>query len=414
MKRTALLLGVAFGVRLLCGIWLGHFQHPKLWEFEEMANNLLAGHGLIRHQMGAPYYAYVLPVYPLFTAGVYALTNHSRAAILLIQCLISALAVVQVKTIGELVFEDSRISTLGAWLVAFHPPLILFATLLHSLTLDVFALLWVLWAWLRLLRTTHVPETFHAGAASGFALLSRGTALAFLAWAAAVTAWVLRHQAVRRLRVLAIVALVSGAVVLPWLIRNKRVLHRFPVLITTTGQSLWQGNNPNSSGSGYLQDGRSALDTLPQRFLDQLKGLDESGQDRLFREEAQRFIREHPWQALGLYVKKLKIFWWAGPQTGLKYPRSYRIAYGIYYAGIVFLAGIGLWQWRFRLRQPAGALLIGFAVSISLLQSVYYVEGRHRWGVEPALLLIAAAGLVSYFHRSKPTPGVPSWAPAHS
>lgn len=401
MKRILLLLGVAFGVRLIFGIWLGHFQHPQLWEFEEMANNLLAGRGLIRHQMGTPYYAYVLPVYPLFTAGVYAVTAHSRAAVLLIQCLIGAFAVIQVKAIGDLVFEDTRVSTLGAWLTALHPPLILFSTRLHSLTLDVFALLWVLWAWLRLLRAPRAREAFHAGVAGGFALLSRGTALAFLAWAAAVTAWVLRHQALRRIQVLAVVALVSGAAVLPWLIRNAIVLHRFPVLITTTGQSLWQGNNPNSSGSGYLPDGRSALDTLPQHALQKLKDLDESGQDRLFRDEAVRFIHEHPGQAFGLYLRKLRIFWWAGPQTGLKYPRHYRVFYGIYYTVIVALASIGLWRRRLFLRRPPYLLLIGLAVSVSLLQSMYYVEGRHRWGIEPVLLLLAAAGFLECLNKAR-------------
>ena len=401
MKRVFVLLAAAFGVRLLCGIWLGHFQHPQLWEFEEMADNLLAGRGLIRHQMGAPYYAYVLPVYPLFTAGVYALTAHSHTAVLLIQCLIGAFAAIQIKAIGELVFEDSRVSMPGAWLTALHPPLILFATRFHSLTLDVFALLWVLWAWLLLLRAPRAREALHAGIAGGFALLSRGTALAFLGWAAVVTAWVLRHQALRRIKILAVVALVSGAVVLPWLVRNAVVLHRFPVLITTTGQSLWQGNNPNSSGSGYLPDGRSALDTLPQSFLQKLKDLDESGQDRLFRDEALKFIREHPKQALGLYLKKLRLFWWAGPQTGLKYPHHYRVLYGVYYAVIAALAGIGLWRWRLRLCQAPGLLLIGFGVSISLLQSVYYVEGRHRWGIEPVLLLLAAAGLLEFLNKTR-------------
>ena len=394
MKRTVALLGVAFGVRLLCGIWLGHFQNPQLWEFEEMADNLLAGQGLIRHQMGVPYYAYVLPVYPLFTAGVYAVTAHSHAAVLLIQCLIGAFVAIQVRVIGALVFEDSRVSTLGAWLVALHPPMILFATRLHSLTLDVFALLWVLWAWLRLLRTPRAAEALQAGAAGGFALLSRGTALAFLAWAAAVTAWVLRHQVLRRIQVLAVAALVSTAFVLPWLIRNAIVLHRFPVFITTTGQSLWQGNNPQASGSAYLPDGRAVLSTLPPQVLQRLPHLDELGQSRLFQEEAWRFIREHPLRAFGLYLEKLRIFWWRGSQTGLKYPRSYRVTYGIYYTVVLILAGIGLWRWRLRLCCPKGVLLIGFAVSISLLQSAYYVEGRHRWGVEPVLLLLAAAGLI--------------------
>ena len=401
MKGAGRLFLAAFGVRLLCGLALGSFHHPEVWEFEGIANSLLAGQGFVRHHMGAPYHAYVLPVYPLFCAGLYALTGHSQVVVLLIQCLIGAFAAVQVKAIGNLVFQDPKIAILGAWLTAFHPPLILFATRLHSLTLDLFALLWTLWAWLRLVRSPRLPESLHAGLAGGFALLSRGTAVAFLAWAAAVAGWVLRRRPRKILRVLGLVVLVSGAIVAPWLVRNARVLHHFPVLITTDGQSLWQGNNLQASGSAYLADGRTGLETLPPRLMRRLPELDELGQRRLFQEEAGRCIREHPLHAFKLYLTKLKLFWWAGPQTGLKYPRSYLLTYLTYYTGVLVLAGMGLWRWRFRLVNPAGMLLIGFPVSVSLLQSMYYVEGRHRWGVEPVLLLLAAAGWMECLNRGR-------------
>lgn len=401
MKGAGRLFLAAFGVRLLCGLVLGSFHHPEVWEFERIANKLLAGQGFVLKHMGAPYYAYVLPVYPLFCAGLYALMGHNQWVVLLLQCLIGAFAAVQVKAIGNLVFQNQRIAACGAWLTAFHPPLILFAVRLHSLTLDLFALLWTLWAWLRLLRSPRLPESLHAGLASGLALLSRGTATAFLAWAAVVTAWGLRQRPGKMLKVLGVIALVSGAITAPWLVRNAKVLHCFPVLITTDGQSLWQGNNPQASGSAYLADGRTALDTLPPRLMRRLSNLDELGQRRLFQEEAERFIRENPLHAFKLYLTKLKIFWWAGPQTGLKYPRSYRVTYVTYYAGVLVLAGIGLWRWRLRLLNPAGMLLIGFPISVSLLQSMYYVEGRHRWGVEPVLLLLAAAGLAECLNLNR-------------
>ena len=39
-------------------------------------------------------------------------------------------------------------------------------------------------------------------------------------------------------------------------------------------------------------------------------------------------------------------------------------------------------------------LLIGFCASIAIVQSAYYVEGRHRLAIEPVLLLLAGQGLV--------------------
>ena len=38
-------------------------------------------------------------------------------------------------------------------------------------------------------------------------------------------------------------------------------------------------------------------------------------------------------------------------------------------------------------------LLVVFMLGISVAQSFYYVEGRHRWGVEPLLLILVGGGI---------------------
>jgi high-affinity Fe2+/Pb2+ permease len=45
--------------------------------------------------------------------------------------------------------------------------------------------------------------------------------------------------------------------------------------------------------------------------------------------------------------------------------------------------------------MDAVVLCAAFFLGIGLLQSVFYVEGRHRWSVESALIVLAAAGTVS-------------------
>ena len=40
-------------------------------------------------------------------------------------------------------------------------------------------------------------------------------------------------------------------------------------------------------------------------------------------------------------------------------------------------------------------------LSISLAQSIFYVEGRHRWAVEPLILIFTAAGILSFMPFSK-------------
>lgn len=384
---TALIL------RLAAGGWTGNFDHPVAWEYEEIADNLLKGRGFVLEHLGTDYRAYLSPLYPFFCAAIYLLTHHDQILLLTLQCAISALVCLQVRSIGTLVFENPLGAQGGAWLVAFHPGLILYASRLHSLTLDLAAFLWALWAWCRFLRNPNRGTTLHVSLASGVALLARGTIAPFLLLAALWAFWVFRRHPRKVVGLLVLMGLVTGGIVAPWLVRNAVHFNRFPLLISTGDQSFWAGNNPNASGSLHLPDGRAVLSTLPEGVYRRLLQLDELGQAKLFRQEALRFIREHPLRAFQLYGKKLFSFWWFSPQTGLFYPPSYTRWYRAYYLGILLLALGGFWKFRRRLREPEGVLLIGFALSIALLQSLYYVDGRHRWTVEPVLLLLAAGAI---------------------
>jgi hypothetical protein len=72
----------------------------------------------------------------------------------------------------------------------------------------------------------------------------------------------------------------------------------------------------------------------------------------------------------------------------------------------VALAAAGAWHIvTGRPRRPGAgsalALIAVVAAGVSLVQSVFYVEIRHRWGVEPLLLTVAAVGVarVWMLHR---------------
>ena len=42
--------------------------------------------------------------------------------------------------------------------------------------------------------------------------------------------------------------------------------------------------------------------------------------------------------------------------------------------------------------QPAAALVLGLIGAVSILQTAFYVQGRHRFLVEPLLLIFTAIG----------------------
>jgi hypothetical protein len=87
---------------------------------------------------------------------------------------------------------------------------------------------------------------------------------------------------------------------------------------------------------------------------------------------------------------KLGYFWWQSPQAGRLYPAAW---FRLYQAFYLLVAALALAAIVIHRRRRETWLLVGFCLSIALVQSAYYVEGRHRLTVEPLLLVQAAQAL---------------------
>jgi CHASE2 domain-containing sensor protein len=100
---------------------------------------------------------------------------------------------------------------------------------------------------------------------------------------------------------------------------------------------------------------------------------------------------------------KFFYFWWRAPLTGIEYPKSWGIGYLVYYLVIFLSAVIGFFGiWRTGTTARQNLILIGvFLFGLSLLQSLYYVEGRHRWAVEPILIAVSGGGVATIARRRR-------------
>jgi 4-amino-4-deoxy-L-arabinose transferase-like glycosyltransferase len=400
---------VALLARLAGQAFLNAYLEPRTWEYEVIANNLLSGQGYTYEIDGTTYIAsQSSPLYVCLVAGVYLVTGHSQAALLVIQALLGA------ATASLAAWLAARTCTeAAAWwaglLVALDPGLLIYAAELHSLTLDALAFVVLVCGVVALRRSpagverelsvdgsaVHapgVPRLVLLGALFGLATLTRSTALILLPL---VLAWLVHYRGLRLLsRHSAALVGVALLVCAPWSVRNSALLGQ-PVLVSSEATEwLWRGNNPAATGSSYTADGRRMLDAAPAEFQDAVYTANESQRVSLYRDAALRFVRDQPVRAAVLYLSKLKAFWWSSDTTGLLYPPEWLSGYYVWSATILLLAALGcVYGLRSPTWRPEALLILLVLLLSALTQSLFYVEGRHRLAVEPLLLVLSGVGL---------------------
>ncbi len=99
------------------------------------------------------------------------------------------------------------------------------------------------------------------------------------------------------------------------------------------------------------------------------------------------------------YGRKLRSFYFWSDQTGAWYPKWFRVPYQVFYLMLLAAALFGGYRLVRGGQGPAVVLCAAFFFSVGLLQSMFYVEGRHRWGVESVLVILAACGIASLFAK---------------
>ena len=178
--------------------------------------------------------------------------------------------------------------------------------------------------------------------------------------------------------------------------------HRFVFLISTESEDFWLGNNPHATGHTLIDAENTVFSTLPnEERLDLYRQPNEMAQADWFSRRSHAFVKAHPGEFLRLWAVKFFHFWWYAAQTGTKYPGSWFYLYMIFYSALIILAAVGVVR-ILQLGPPATYLgwLVGiFLLGLSLLQSVYHVDGRHRWGIEPILIALSGGGAAFLIER---------------
>ena len=396
---------VIIGIGLLCRLaallfYLStHEWRGEVWEHELIAQRLMEGKGLTMPSHGGVIsVSAVDPIFPVLCYLLHLIGGPGLGLYYALQLAVAGGILWMTYSLGSQLF-DHRTGLLAALLVALEPGLVIY----HSYKVDHNALTMLLLLAaarfiLLIARSGDGRLALACGVIIGMAVLMRPDQLSLFGMLL-VWAWVERRRILTMIKPAGLVLLGAGIILIPWVVRNS-LLHGQLVFVTTySGEALWRGNNPNSTGTGLTLDGQSQFEAAPAEFRSRISNATEAQQNALFREEALRYIRQDPAGFLWRCLKKLYYFWWFTPTYAAIYyewvPISLVAVYRLLYGIALTLAILGLWVTFRETRDAHVWIVLSIPLWMALIHSLSYVEGRHRVMVMPNILLLTASGMLA-------------------
>lgn len=393
---------IALAVRL-AALTLGHFyrispleDHFKFgWEMGRIGRSLATGQGYANpfdHFSGPT--AWVTPLYPLILAGVFKLfgvyTALSAWVILAFDSLLNALMVRTTWEIAARCF-NRRVAVWSAWIWALYPAAMQFAVKwVWEVALTAFLFSWILVLALRMRNIGGAPEELQNAASTkrwavfgllwGLITLSSASIAIFLPFCGI---WILKGTASLRRQIPRVVlaALLCVGCLVPWMVRNALVFHRFIPMRTNFGAEFSMGNNPYLEG---MVIGSPVALAHDEAMLDRMGELQYS---RMRGREAIERIRRDPGIFWGLTVRRVYYFWADVPHAADKGKAwvEYLRGLNFQFASVVGVLGLLL---AVRRRVPAAWLLV---MAFAVIPFVYYfvfVQARFRHPLEPLIVIL--------------------------
>lgn len=370
-------------------------------EYDVIASNILSGKGYVYYRFNTNCYFFgPSPLYAYFLALVHLITNKNYLMLQIIQSIISAFSVIPLIFLAKKIFNEKTALIVGL-LYCFHPGFIFYNIMVHEFTLTVFFILTILY--LMVYYSDKRWSLVSIGILTGLGILIRVTILFVIP--AFFIYLILKKERIKKIFLkLFIILLLAIIVISPWIYRGYKIYNRFIFITLSSAEHLWRGNNPLASGTSYTKDGDSILSAAGEDFRNKLFSLNEIEQNDFFKEEAIKYIKTHPLDFFKLTFKKFIYFWSFSPQTGQLYSRSWLIIYKLLYYSLAFFFVLGVYfilKNRYYVNISILVFLFIFFMMTSFVHSLYYVETRHRWMIEPLLMIVTSYGIQKIFSKNK-------------
>jgi 4-amino-4-deoxy-L-arabinose transferase-like glycosyltransferase len=326
------------------------------------------------------------PGYPAMLAVIYRVVGEANrlAAVRLVQSALGALLAPLTVLLARRLRLAPRAQLLAGVVVAVYPILWMYPIGLGSenlfLLLTLVGVTLLLWAGDDGRgRTAVISGAVLAGAA-----LTRGVLALFLVFGGA---WLVRRAGWRSGLLF---GLAAAALIMPWAVRNSRVIGRPAFIENSLGYNLFVGYHPEGDG-GFV----SKVALIPTRFMD------DGERDRWTMEQAMGFIRDDPLRALSLLPRRLAyltgfesrelIFFYASNLFGPIPTAALVLAYLWLVLPWVAVAGMAPFGLAAAEDRPARDLTLLLVASTLLVYVPVLAEPRFHIPLVPFLAPYAAA-----------------------
>jgi len=401
----ALLLSVAFGVRLAAAVWWQARLPPEQpFGFSDSQGYWALAQTIVR---GEPYQygsadarVFRTPGYPLVLAGLFLLVGDDPPVLWArgFGALLGTLVVGEVFWLASLLFDRTTAWWAGA-LVAFYPGAVATSTFVLSealfCPLFILQLIVSVYAWQASRRLQQVTWGIGVGLVAGLATLARPSWLLFTPLVHLLPCFV----STGRIRSIMIGA---GAIVgltcalLPWWVRNYSVVGRFVPTTLQVGASLYDGWNPAATGASDMRFVARYEQLLRQDPTGSLSATADDWEYRLNRrlqDDALQWASGHPGRVLQLAGVKVLRMWRPVPNADEFQDPLLRFVLAVTFTPLTMMSLIGALRFGGRSWPLASCWLP--AVYFTLLHVVFVSSIRYREPVMLALIVLAAGALAA-------------------
>lgn len=392
---------LSIATKLMAGYVVGHKYEPQTWEYEKLSQSLLEkGSYSMSYREYGEYKALLEPGYSFMTYMVYKVFGTNHQIMLAIQFLLITVFSLVIYWIAYVLFDNFLIAFIAGILSVLHPGITYYSVAnLHNLTLYLplfyATILMICIAY----RDNRWRNFLIIGIIGGFAVLTRATILPVIVLCLAFYCIMCKREDLPlRIGKAGLAIFILVLINLPWIERNYSQFNRFIFSQTNKWEAFWIGNNPNASGGQFKGDGTAVLYCKgPEMQLEINNNMNnEIAIENIFKKYSLKYVADQPSHFIKGLFRKGIYFWWFNPQTGLFYPKSFLVAYKIIYVALLGFAAAGLWIcWKRRLFCMEMVFPLLFVVGIWGVHTVNFMEMRHRWTVEPVLLIFASVAIFS-------------------